>query len=145
MSEIHVLICGYGAAGAAVAKAFQDRGLPTRCIAVIERCAAKADLAREAGHQSVCGDARNQNRLRVAQAGAAQEIVICVDDTSAPTVARSLRTVSPGAFIKVLAQEAAAAEPTRAAGADLVLVLSDLAGQLLAESAFLSLPETKSG
>ncbi len=123
-----------------MANAFANAGLPFQAIAVIDRSSERADAARQRGFRIVCGDAADQARLRVAGAGTASEIIICVSDCTAPAVAAAARSIAPEAVIKALVEEPGTATAVTAAGANLALVLSEIAGQLLAKTALLPAP-----
>lgn len=144
MARPQLLICGFGSAGASVAKAFVRRGILSQDIAVIDVLASKANAARETGHRSVCADATDLHGLRVAEAGAAPSIIICVNDATALAVLGAVRSVSPAAIVSVVVRAPSIAAEARAAGANTAIALSDIAGQLLAESAFLPMAAKRS-
>lgn len=85
----------------------------------------------------MCADATDLRGLRVADAGTAPEIIICVDDVTSPALFEAVRQISPEGTISVVVREPSAAAAAVAAGARTAISLSDLAGQLLAESAYL--------
>ncbi len=131
-----VLICGYGSAAEAVTKGLDRCGVPRSAIAAVDWSDRRVEAARLAGVCAVLGDARDSSRLRIAGAGTASEIIICVPDDIAPAVAAAVRGIGRGAFIKALVEKTQAAEATAAAGANLIIVVSEIAGQLLAETVF---------
>lgn len=119
-----------------MADAFVCRGILPQDIAVIDILADRADAARRKGYRSVCGDAEKLISLRVAQAGIASEIIVCIDDATAPKVTEAVRKVAIDGPIKVVVHSEEAAAAARAVGVQTAIALSDLAGKLLAESAF---------
>ena len=137
------LICGYGARGTAVAENFMERGLPAEAIAIVEIAADRLAMARARGHSCVSGDATERNRLRIAGAGVINDIIICVDDEAAPAVMSAARAVSPSAVVSAVVKHPDTKGPVIAAGADIVLVLSEICGRLLAQSMLSGLPDTK--
>ncbi len=144
MHRPELVICGYGAAGKAVRKAFERRGLSRSSIAVVEWSPQRADAARALGIRSICGDASELARLRLAGVGTALEIVICVTDDHAPAVAGAVRHVAPQAGLSAVVKKPETGYAVKKAGVDTALVLSELAGQLLAEAAIQALTETRS-
>ncbi len=86
-----------------------------------------------AGVRAVVGDARDSSRLRIAGAGMASEIIICVSDETAPAVTAAVREMGCRTIIKALVEGPEAGEATAAAGANVTVVLSEIAGQQLAE------------
>ena len=137
MSGTLLLICGFGRTGVAMADAFVSRGVLPPDIAVIDISADRANAARRRGHRSICGDAEKLTSLRIAQAGIASEIIVCVDDATASKVTKAVRKVSTDGLINVVVQSWEAAAAARAVGAQTAIALSELAGKLLARSALL--------
>jgi len=138
-----LLICGFGSAGKAVANAYEQRGLQGCDIAIVERSEEGVGQARSRGFGAVFGDATDPARLRIAGAGTTAEIIICVADDATAAVTAAVRKVAPCASIKAVVEHSEAAIAARSEGANLVLVLSEIAGQVLAETAFLCSAETR--
>ncbi len=128
-----ILVCGYGSAGEAVIRGFDQCGVPRSAFAAVDWSYKRVEAARLAGVRAVVGDARDSSRLRIAGAGMASEIIICVSDENAPAVTAALREIACETVIKALVDGSEAGEVTTAAGATVTLVVSEIAGHQLAE------------
>ncbi len=128
-----ILICGYGSAAEAVLRGFDQCGVPRAAFAAVDWSDKQVEVARLAGVRAIVGDARDSLRLRVAGAGTASEIIICVSDENAPAVTAAVREIGCETIIKALVEGSEAGEATAAAGANVTFVLSEIAGQQLAE------------
>ncbi len=135
MRQDHLVICGLSNVAACAADLFCGRsGVPDQ-ILVIDWNPAKVEAARKLGYSFILGDATSLSSLRIAQAAAAAAILVCVDDGAALTIIRQAHCAAPQTPIKVVLKDKANKEAAMQSGASEVLVLSQLAGNLLAESA----------
>lgn len=90
----HVILCGYGRIGGAVADALIRFGLP---LVVVERDPEKADLLKAREIPVVIGDATYETVLREAAPERASLVVIALPDFyNARQVFRNLKDVHPG-------------------------------------------------
>lgn len=92
-------------------------------------------LARELGLRTVSGCAAEHSTQRIAHVGTADDVVVCIEGPDAEVVVTTARCVAPAAKIQAAVSNPALATLLREAGADNVLVLSELAGILLARLA----------
>ncbi len=129
-----LVIVGYGNRGSSVASAALGMGFAPAQVAVIDADGRRVDAARRNGHQVVNADAIELACLRVAKVGSAARVAVCVDDNAAIIVVRAVRRIAPDATIQVMLKENRLENLIKAAGADDVLALDTLAGQLLAHS-----------
>ena len=88
----HVVVIGYGHAGASVAEVLDSVGAP--CL-VVERDLAQAEEAEAAGHHVLLGDAANSEILKHAHLETARVLVIAISaEASAELIAREARAVA---------------------------------------------------
>lgn len=130
----HFVICGFGAIGAATARALVLHGRSAADIWVIEADYPQYQRALNLGYRSVLGDACNLHRLRTAHVGAASEIVISVGDDRAADVTRQVRVIAPSALVKVAIHCGEREKEVLPAAATDVVGISKLAGIMLANS-----------
>lgn len=131
----HLVICGFGKVGALAAQLLASKSGTPRTITIIERDSAKAEKARKLGHRVIVGDAATPSSLRVAQVAAATEVLVCVGDAAALHIIQHLHRAAPQTIVKVVLRDRTYSQAASEAGASEVIVLSSLAGGLLAESA----------
>lgn len=103
-------------------------------IIVIERDFTLYKTARALNFRAVWGDATDIKTLRVAQVGIAGHVVVCVGDLNGPKVVQTIRELTRSARVRAGASVPQYRNALKAAGADDVVVLSDVAGVLLARS-----------
>nr|MBA2725886.1 NAD-binding protein [Actinomycetota bacterium] len=127
----------------AVADAFEKGGCPRGAIGFLERSPHRADIARRQGFLSVSGDATDVARLRIAGVGNAAKIIICVGDDESEAVTTAIRQASANVSVTAVLDRPSVQAAVISSGAHSVLVLSEIAGQLLAESAFLPRRDTR--
>ncbi len=130
----HTLICGFGSLGSSTARARRRAGGRAGDLWVIEADHDRCEAARKLGYRTVLGNASDLSRLRVAHAGAAAEVIVCVSDDQALVVVRSVRQVAPSARMKVALRTDDQKEVVLSAGASEVFVLAHIAGAMLARS-----------
>ena len=129
----HLVICGYGKMGAATAKgSLGDHTVGD--ITIIEADAGRAQVARTRGLRVITGDASEVATQRVAQVGSAPDVIVCIDAPVAEEVIGVARRLSPSAWIQAAVAKRDDAAKLLRAGADYVLVVSALEGELLANS-----------
>lgn len=128
-----LVICGFGRVGAAAAKA-GERSRNRHDISVIDCEHERCENARRKGYRSINGDAAMVKTLRVGGVGSATDIIICIDRPVALSVVQAAREVSSSARIQVAVSGPFGRQAVLDAGADDVLVLAGLAGELLARS-----------
>lgn len=128
-----LVICGFGRVGAAVAQASLRFRSPGE-ISIIDLDHERFEGARLQGYRSIAGDASLVRTLRIAGVGGAADIIICMDAPAATSVVRATRMLSSLARVQVVVSGKSDREALLDAGADDVLVLSALAGALLAQS-----------
>lgn len=92
--EDHVVVVGYGHAGASVVEVLENVGVP--CL-VVERDLAQAEDAEASGRNVLLGDAANSEILKHAHLETARVLVIAISaEGSAELIAREARAASPG-------------------------------------------------
>ncbi len=126
-----------------MAKAFESRGLHRNAIMYVERSPERAHSAQERGYLSVSGDATDLARLRIAGTATALKIIVCVADSEAAAVVAAIKRTGAHASLSAVIEHPSAKPDVLSAGCEAVIVLSEIAGQLLAESAFLPRMDTK--
>lgn len=133
--ESHVIVCGFGFSGRVAARELVTKGQPKEKIVVIDERADRLELAAEAGHIGLRGDASREATLREARVGSAKAALICLspDNTSALTVL-TVRSLNDGIRIVVLVQDEENQQLMRRAGADEVVVPAKMAGFLAADA-----------
>jgi voltage-gated potassium channel len=76
----HVIVCGYGRIGVALARALKDGGAP---LVVLEQSDHRAAEAREAGHLCLQGDATNEAALEAAGIDRARSLATVLPNDAA--------------------------------------------------------------
>lgn len=127
------VICGFGQVGQATAKAMLSYR-QAEDIIVIERDFARAESARAYNFRTIFGNASELRTMRIAHVGIADDVVVCVGGPGGSTVVKAAREVAPAARIRAAIPTPEFRDAFIAAGADDVIVVSDLAGVLLARS-----------
>ena len=126
LSTRHVLVAGYGDAGAAAASALQEAGSEVSVL----------DIESGPAVDTV-GDAREPAVLAAAGIEAADALVVTVaDDTTAILVTLIARELNPDIEIAVRANERVGVDTLYRAGADYVQSLASISGRMLAETVF---------
>lgn len=133
--ESHVIVCGFGFSGRVAAREMVAKGQPKEKIIVIDTRPDRLELAAEAGHIGLRGDASREATLREARVGSARAALICLspDNTAALTVL-TVRSLNEDIRIIVLVQDEENQQLMRRAGADEVVVPAKLAGFLAADA-----------
>lgn len=129
-----IIIVGFSRVGLALAEAWLAKGLSPTSISTIEADVGKVEAARERGCRTVHADASEVSSLRVAMVGPALRVAVCIGDQPALGMVRAIRSIAPDALLQVVVQDGTLKASLKEAGADEVLVLGVLAGQLLARS-----------
>jgi voltage-gated potassium channel len=128
--ENHVIICGYGRVGRAVAAEFRATGTP---YAVVDVTPESVDLARRDGAPVVLGDGTEDTDLQRAGIDRARGLVTSVDsDEKNLYITLSARAQRPDLVIVARASNESAARKIRLAGANRVVQLYSYAGLHLA-------------
>jgi voltage-gated potassium channel len=130
MSIVNV-ICGFGSVGQAAAKAMLSQRDP-QDIMVVDLDNSRLEHARLREFKTVFGDASVARTLRTAQV--ARDILVCVggqDEAKAVSIARE---IAPTAYSRAGTPTPEFREALLAAGENHVVVVSDVAGVMLARS-----------
>lgn len=125
--------CGFGRFGQAAAKAMLSHRNP-QDNTVIERDLKRLEKASADNFRTVFGDASEARTLRMAQLGVARDVLICVGGPRGAEIVKAARKLAPTAHIRVGTPTPEFRNVLIAAGADEVIVISDVAGALLARS-----------
>ncbi len=126
----HVIICGYGRVGRAVARELHHQGAP--CL-VIDSHEDRVEAARVDGFLALCGDASQDEVLLAAGITRARSLVTAVDsDADNIYVTLSARVLVPTLHIIARAGDSRAEAKLLRVGANRVLSPYTLAGQHLA-------------
>ena len=132
----HVVVCGYGTGGAAAVDELIAQGVASDRIVVVDKDAARAEAATQAGVIAITGDATHDDVLQAACiARAARVIVAPSRDDAAALIVLSARRLAPTARISVSVRAAENADLLHQAGADAIINPVLLGGQLLARAA----------
>lgn len=132
MSSTYV-ICGFGRVGKSTANAMLSHRHP-QDIVVIDHDFMRIEEASSQNFRTVFGDAADLRTMRLAQAGLARDVIVCVTGQHSAAVVRTARKVAPTAHIRAGIPTPEFRDALIAAGADEVIVISDVAGVLLAGS-----------
>jgi voltage-gated potassium channel len=130
----YILICGFGMLGASTGRELRRRNVRPGNVSVIEVEHGRFEEARKFGFRSILGDAADANRLRVACVGVATRIMVCVTDEAAAAVTKAARGLAPSATIVAALRTVEQREAVLSAGANEVIVLSRMTGEMLADS-----------
>lgn len=126
----HVVICGYGRVGQAVARELRHQGTP--CLVVDSREDRVAAAQRE-GFLGLCGDASHDEVLLAAGIARARSLVTAVDsDADNIYITLSARVLAPNLHIIARAGDSSAEAKLLRVGANRVLSPYSLAGRHLA-------------
>lgn len=129
-----ILICGHGAAGGHIATVLLESGIAPHGITVLERDEQRLAEARARGLSTVYGDATHASRLRVAGIGTAHAVAIAVGDAGAAAVLRAVKAIQTEIRTYVLLHGPERQPLLHALGADAIVVVSEVAGKMLAEA-----------
>jgi voltage-gated potassium channel len=132
MSIVNV-ICGFGSVGQAAAKAMLSQRDP-QDIMVVDRDISRLEHARLREFKTVFGDASVAGTLRIAQVGVARDILVCVGGQDGAKVVSIAREIAPTAYSRAGTPTPEFREALLAAGENHVVVVSDVAGVMLARS-----------
>lgn len=126
----HVIICGFGRVGRAVAEEVAATGRPYVVVDVNEQSVATAE---EVGAPVIHGDGTEDAELRRAGIDRAHALVACADsDEKNVFITLSARAMRPELVLVARASSPAAAEKLRRAGADRVVEPYSSAGRTMA-------------
>jgi len=129
----HVVICGWGRVGQAIARYVAAAGQP---LVVVDT---DAERLRDIGHPTIVGDATDDAVLQAAGIEHAASLVAAIDtDAENLFVALSGRSLRPDLFIVARARTASSEEKLRRAGANRVVNPQAIGGERMA--AFLLQP-----
>ncbi|MGI9596717.1 MAG: potassium channel family protein [Acidimicrobiales bacterium] len=123
----HIIICGYGQVGEAIAAAVMEHGDP---IVIIDQ---REDLHQSINAPTVRGNATDDDALQAAGIGRARGLVTALDtDAGNLFVTISARTINPALYIVSRANEASSVAKLLAAGADRVVNPHEIGGVRMA-------------
>jgi voltage-gated potassium channel len=123
----HVIICGWGRVGRAIAAEVAEAG---RSLVVID---AKEERLADCPHPSVLGDATDDASLQAAGIERAASLVAAVDvDAANSFIVLSARALRPELFIVARVRSTDAEEKMRRAGADRVVNPQNIGGARMA-------------
>jgi voltage-gated potassium channel len=123
----HVIICGWGRVGRAIAADVAEAGRP---LVVID---AKEERLADCPHPSVLGDATDDSSLHAAGIERAASLVAAVDvDAANSFIVLSARALRPELFIVARVRSVDAEEKMRRAGADRVVNPQNIGGARMA-------------
>lgn len=126
----HVIICGFGRVGRAVAEEVAASG---RAYVVVDVNAASVAVAEALGAPVIHGDGTEDAELRRAGLERAHALVACADsDEKNVFITLSARALRPELVLVARASSRAAAEKLRRAGADQVVEPYSTAGRTMA-------------
>jgi voltage-gated potassium channel len=126
----HVVICGYGRVGQAVARELHQQGTP--CL-VVDSSEARVEAAQRDGFPALCGDASHDEVLQAAGIARARSLVSAVDsDADNIYITLSARVLAPTLHIIARAGDSSAEAKLLRVGANRVLSPYSLAGRHLA-------------
>ena len=129
----HMILCGYGRVGAAVARELSHADHP---VVVIDTDEASRSRAIEDGHLVVPGDATVDHTLEEAGISRARGLIACVDtDSENVFIVLSARQLNPALFIVARSNAAEAEAKLTRAGANRVVSPYGTAGRRIAELA----------
>jgi voltage-gated potassium channel len=123
----HVIICGWGRVGRAIAEEVAEAG---RALVVVET---NETMLGEVPHPMVLGDATEDSVLRAAGIERAGALVAAVDGDAANSfITLGARSIRPGLFIVARARSQESVEKLRRAGADRVVNPQSIGGARMA-------------
>lgn len=123
----HVIICGWGRVGRAIADEVAEAG---RALVVVD---VNEGVLSDVPHPSVLGDATEDSVLRAAGIDRAGALVAAVDGDAANSfITLGARSIQPGLFIVARARSQESVEKLRRAGADRVVNPQSIGGARMA-------------
>ena len=123
----HIIICGYGQVGQAIATSIRNHG---ESVVIID---ARADIHESSDLPTIRGDATDDDVLRAAGITRARGLVTALaTDAGNVFVTISARTVKPSLYIVSRANEASTVKKLEAAGADRVVNPHEIGGARMA-------------
>ncbi len=129
----HVIVCGYGRVGRAVAKNLVEAGTD---VVVVEQDEDRLRWAEEAGHLAVFGDATHNDVMSDAGVERAEAVIACVDsDSDNLVIALSTKSIRPDLRVICRAHDAESERKLRLAGADGVVAPQAVGAERLAAMA----------
>ncbi len=129
----HVIICGYGQVGQAIAESLTSHG---ESIVIVDQ---RDDLHESSGAPTVRGDATDDGALHAAGISRARGLVTALDtDAGNLFVTLSARAIKPSLYIVSRATEASTVPKLLSAGADRVVNPHEIGGTRMA--AFMAQP-----
>jgi CPA2 family monovalent cation:H+ antiporter-2 len=125
----HVIIAGYGLAGATLARSLGARGVRAVIVDLNPRLVAQAAAD---GFRAYYGDATSEAVLAHLQAAVARELVVLINDPEALVRAvKTARELAPDLVVSVRTRYAAEEAQLRAAGANHVVAAETEAGKAI--------------
>lgn len=123
----HIIICGYGQVGQAIASSIQTHG---EGVVIID---ARPDIHEASELPTIRGDATDDDVLRAAGITRARGLVTALDtDAGNVFVTITARTIRPSLYIVSRANEASTVKKLEAAGADRVVNPHQIGGSRMA-------------
>ncbi|MEM1087166.1 MAG: cation:proton antiporter [Pseudomonadota bacterium] len=115
----HVVICGYGRVGEAIADILEAEDVD---LVILERQATRASLGQRNGRTVFFGDASRPEILKLVGAAEAALFLVTLDDPSAVTsIVKTIRETRPNAPIMARANDTDHASDLKEAGASFVI------------------------
>jgi voltage-gated potassium channel len=125
----HIVVCGYGRVGRAVATELHRHGAP---LVAIDSDSRAVNLANEDGHTAVQGDCTEDHTLRAASIESARGLIAALESDAANVyLILMARELQPGLRILSRAELAETRPRLMRAGADRVIAPSDIAAHQL--------------
>jgi voltage-gated potassium channel len=123
----HIIICGYGQMGRAVAEECQRAKTP---FLIIEKQEGLAKQLLEDGICTICGDAKRRGVLLASGIKRAKAVLILIDDDAENLyITVTAKSLNPKVLIVTRAGKARYAHVLRSGGADYVIVPEQVAAQ----------------
>ncbi|WP_082474846.1 potassium channel family protein [Sphingomonas sp. Leaf343] len=130
----HVIVCGYGRAGAAAVAELLERGHPPDTIVVVDEDADALREAEELGVATVEGDATHNAVLSIARVEVASSVIVAPGrDDTAVLIVLTVRRLAPQAGVAVSIAAIENELLARDAGATIIVNPVSFGGQLLAQ------------
>lgn len=130
----HVIVCGYGRAGAAAVAELLERGHPPDTIVVVDERAEALREAEELGVATVEGDATHNAVLSIAKVEEASSVIVAPGrDDTAVLIVLTVRRLAPRARVAVSIAAIENEVLARDAGATIIVNPVSFGGQLLAQ------------
>ncbi len=132
----HVIVCGYGRAGAAAVAELLERGHAPGSIVVVDERTDRLREAEELGVATVEGDATHNAVLSIARVEAAASVIVAPGrDDTAVLIVLTVRRIAPQAQVAVSIAAIENELLARDAGASIIVNPVSFGGQLLAQCA----------